>query len=188
MAAADVAVMETSRVRCSDAPLTHPEADVKKLIAAVAPLALVAACHSSAPPPASTPSPVPTRGVLSGNLTGAPDATSAVRAFMAAVKATDLQAMGALWGDVQGPARDALPRDELEKREFIMMCSLRHDRFQILPDVPGRNGSRSVPVAVSLGSLTRTTTFTVVQGPERRWYVQNVDLEHMQEFCSRRPQ
>jgi hypothetical protein len=162
------------------------EADVKKLIAAIAPLALAAACHSSAP--ASAPAPTSAQPqVLAGNVTGAADPTSAVRGFMAAVKATDLQAMGALWGDVQGPARDALPREELEKREFIMMCSLRHDRFQILPDVPGRNGSRSVPVSVSLGSLTRTTTFTVVQGPERRWYVQNVDLEHMQEFCSQRP-
>ena len=160
---------------------------MKKLIAALATSALLAACHSSAPAAAPAPAPSPTRGVLSGNLTGAPDAISAVRAFMSAVKQTDLQAMGALWGDVQGPARDALPRDELEKREFIMMCSLRHDRFQILPDAPGRGGSRSVPVSVSLGSLTRTTTFTVVQGPERRWYVQNVDLEHMEEFCSRRP-
>lgn len=160
---------------------------MKKLIAAIAPLALAAACHSSPPPPTPAPTSTPTRGVLSGNATGAPDATSAVRAFMTAVKATDLQAMGALWGDVQGPARDALPRDELEKREFIMMCSLRHDHFEILPDVPGQNGSRTVPVSVSLGSLTRTTTFTVVQGPARRWYVQNVDLAHMEEFCSRRP-
>ena len=84
--------------------------------------------------------------MLTGNATGAADPASAVRGFMAAVKATDLQAMGAIWGDVQGPARDALPRDELEKREFIMMCSLRHDHFEILPDAPGRNGSRTVPV------------------------------------------
>jgi hypothetical protein len=148
---------------------------------------LVAGCHSSAPAsaPAPTSRSAPAR-VVAGNATGAADPISAVRGFMTAVKATDLQAMGALWGDTQGPARDALSRDELEKREFVMMCSLRHDRYDVLPDVPGRNGTRTVPVSVSLGTLTRTTTFTVVQGPERRWYVQNVDLEHMEEFCARR--
>lgn len=155
---------------------------MKKLITA---LALLAACSSSPPP--ATPGPAPTGShVLSGNETGAPDAASAVRGFMTAVKQTDLQSLSALWGNSQGPARDALPRDELEKREFIMMCDLRHDRFDVLPDAPGTNGSRSVPVTVVLGPLTRTTTFTVVQGPAGRWYVENVDVTHMQEFCAKR--
>ena len=155
---------------------------MKKLITA---LALIAACSSSPPPTPPAPAPTSAR-VLTGNETGAPDAVSAVRGFMTAVKQTDLQALSAIWGNTDGPARDALPRDELEKREFIMMCDLRHDRFDVLPDAPGTNGSRSVPVTVVLGPLTRTTTFTVVQGPARRWYVENVDVTHMQEFCAKR--
>ena len=41
---------------------------------------------------------------------GAADPVSAVRGFLAAAKEPDLQAMGVLWGDSQGPARDAIRR------------------------------------------------------------------------------
>ncbi len=156
---------------------------MKKLISA---LLLIAACQSSAPAPAVAPAPAPTpTRALSGTETGAPDALSAVRAFMSAVKQTDLQAMGAIWGDNQGPARDRLTRDELEKREFVMMCSLHNDRYDLLPDAPTTNGARAVPVTITAGPLTRTTTFTVVEGPSHRWYVQNVDVTHLEGFCSR---
>ena len=87
---------------------------MKKLITS---LALLAACHSSATT-TTTSSPV----VLRGSETGAADPMTAIRGFLTAAKQTDLQAMGALWGNAQGAARDQWPRDELEKREFVMMC------------------------------------------------------------------
>jgi hypothetical protein len=111
---------------------------------------------------------------------------SAIRGFLAAAKATDLQAMGALWGNAQGPARDQWPREELEKRELVMMCYLKHDRYDVLGDAPNPGGTRAVIVSLSLGDLTRSTNFEVVRGPESRWYIQNVDVKPLQEFCSRR--
>lgn len=151
---------------------------MKKLITSVV---LLAACHSAAPVTTQS-----SPAVLRGNQTGAPDATSAIRGFLAAAKQTDLQAMGALWGNAQGPARDQWPREELEKRELIMMCYLKHDHYDILGDAPNPGGTRAVVVSLSLGDLTRSTNFDVIRGPESRWYVQNVDVKPLQEFCARR--
>ena len=150
---------------------------MKKLITS---LVLLAACHSTST--VATNSPV----VLHGNQTGAADANSAIRGFLTAAKATDLQAMGALWGSAQGPARDMLPREELEKRELVMMCHLKHDRYDILGDAPNPGGTRAVIVSLTLGDLTKSTNFQVVRGSDSRWYVQDVDLKPLQEFCARR--
>ena len=151
---------------------------MKKLITS---FVLLAACHSASPVPTTNSSPV-----LRGNQAGAVDAVSAIRGFLAAAKQTDLQAMGALWGNAQGPARDQWPRDELEKRELVMMCYLKHDRYDVLGDAPNPGGTRAVIVSLSLGDLTKSTTFDVIRGPESRWFVQNVDVKPLQEFCARR--
>lgn len=150
---------------------------MKKLITLVA---LLGAC-SSAPRPVTATAPV-----LSGNQTGATDPMMAIRGFLAAAKAQDIQALGALWGDAQGPARDRMDRAEAEKRELIMACYLKHDRYEIAGDAPNPGGTRSVVVNLTLGELTRSANFEVTQGPQRRWYVQNVDLKALQDFCARR--
>jgi hypothetical protein len=150
---------------------------VKKLIMAVA---LLCACHSSPPPSTSV------QPVLSGNQTGAPDGIAAIRTFLAAAKQQDLQAMGAIWGTAKGPARDQMDRAYMEKAELIMACYLKHDRYEIAGDAPNPGGTRAVVVNLSLGDLKRATTFQVVQGPARRWYVQDVDVKALQEFCARR--
>jgi hypothetical protein len=152
---------------------------VKKLITALS-LIFVAACRSTTTT-TTTASPV-----MNGDQTGAPDPSTAIRGFMTAAKAQDLQAMGALWGGPKGPARDQMDRGELEKRELIMMCYLKHDRFDIVGDAPNPGGVRAFAVSLSLGTLTRATTFQVAQGPANRWYVQDVDLKPLQEFCARR--
>ncbi len=152
---------------------------MKKLIIAVA---LLSAC-SSAPPAKPAPAPAP---VISGNQTGAADPVAAITAFLAAAKQQDIQALGALWGDTQGPARDRMDRAEAEKRELIMICYLKHDRYDIAGDAPNPGGTRAIVVNMTLGNLTRSANFNVVQGPSRRWYVQDVDLKSLQDFCSRR--
>ncbi|HVX40569.1 MAG TPA: hypothetical protein VHB25_13440 [Gemmatimonadaceae bacterium] len=149
---------------------------MKKLIALCA---LLAACHTA--PPATS-----SRPVLQGNLTGAPDVTSAVRGFMNAVSQTDLQAMGAIWGGPDGAARDAYSRDELEKRELIMICYLKHDNYDILADAPAPGGGRDVAVNVTFKDLTRSTNFRVVRGPASRWYVEDVSLPPLQDICNQR--
>ena len=60
--------------------------------------------------------------------TGAASPRSAVDGFLAAVHSQDLQAMSGYWGSEKGPAREALARDVLERRELIMQCYLSHDR------------------------------------------------------------
>ena len=149
---------------------------MKKLIALCA---LLAACRTAPLATGTTP-------VLQGNATGAPDATSAIRGFMNAVTQTDLQAMGAIWGGPDGPARDAFDRKVLEEREEIMICYLKHDKYDILADAPAPGGGRDVAVDVTFKDLTRSTNFRVVRGPANRWYVQDVALPPLQDICNRR--
>ena len=155
---------------------------MKKLITVFAMLALQAACHS-APPATTSPRPVSSTS-SNGGLTGAPDPTAAVRAFMAAANLQDLQALGGIWGDTNGPARDAISRDELEKRELIMLKCLRHDRYDVVGDAPSSGGSRMLAVSVTFRDVSTSANFTVVRGPASRWYVQNVDLDSLQKICS----
>ena len=153
---------------------------MKKLITAVV---LLGACHSASSVTSTAPSPAP---VVTGSETGAADPVLAIRGFLAAAKSQDIQALGALWGDAQGPARDRMERSEAEKRELVMACYLKHDRYAIVGDAPNPGGTRAVVVSLTLGDQTRSANFDVVQGPGRRWYVQNVDLKALQDFCSRR--
>jgi hypothetical protein len=155
----------------------YREDRVKKLIAT---LVLLAACHSAGPPATMSP-----QG-RSGGLTGGADVTSALRDFMAAAKQQDLRAMGAVWGGPQGPARDTFSQDELYKRELVMFCYLKHDRYDIVADAPDPSGSREVAVNVTFRDVSRTANFEVVRGPSDRWYVHAVEMEKLQAICSRR--
>lgn len=148
---------------------------MRKLISV---LVLLAACRSAQPAPATRPTP-------SGSQTGAPSARAAVQEFLASVRAEDLQAMSTVWGTTSGPARDALPRQELEKRELIMMCYFRHDSSRILEEAPGTGGKTVFAVELKRGGLTGSTNFYVVAGPRGRWYVESADLNPLRRFCSR---
>jgi len=150
---------------------------LKKLIML---FALLAACRSTTTTTVN-PAPAP-----SGNATGGQDAQAAVRGFMTAAKNQDLQAMGALFGDTYGAARERIGRDELEKRELIMMCYLRHDRYDLLGEAPAPGGGRAVAVSVTYKDITRSTNFDVVRGPESRWYVKSFDINSLQDICSRK--
>lgn len=149
---------------------------MRKLISV---LLLLAACRSAQPAPAGT------RPTPSGNQTGAATARAAVQSFLASVRAEDLQAMSAVWGTTDGPARDALPRPELEKRELIMMCYFRHDSSRILEEAPGTAGKTVFAVELKRGGLTGSTNFYVVPGPKGRWYVESADLTPLRRFCTR---
>ena len=147
-------------------------------------LVLVAACHGSSakPTPAVRPAGAPF-GTAAG---GATSARAAVASFLGAARNEDLQAMALVWGTAAGPARTTIPRAELEKRELIMMCFLRHDRYQLVSDAESTNGTRRVEVELEQGMLIRTTSFIVVPAPDGRWYVQSFDMEAVRDFCARR--
>ena len=153
---------------------------MKKLIGA---LVLLAACHSS-PTPATSPAPRPASAA--SNTAGTLDPRGAVLAFLGAVHEQDLQRISAVWGTKDGSVRDAgMPREELERRELVMLCYLRHDRARIVSDAPAPGDHRAYVVEINRGGLTRSTNFYVVQGPQGHWFVENVDIEQLQDLVRR---
>jgi hypothetical protein len=153
------------------------ERRVKKVIVLLTLSALAAACHRSS---------APSVGASAGNQVGAPSATTALSSFIGAAKAQDLQAVSAVWGGVDGPARDHYPRDEVEKRILTMNCFLKHDRYQVLSEAPGTNGSRVFAVQLTFRDVTRASKFTAVPGPGGRWFLQEFDPEPLQPICQKR--
>lgn len=140
-------------------------------------LALVSACRTaSTPAPSTQPSGGP----------GAATPRAAVEAFLQAIRSEDLQAMGAIWGTADGPARELMDRETLEKREIVMVCMLRHDSYAVRGDSPLAGGRRAFTVELTRGTDKRTTTFTAVQGRQARWFVLQADLEPVGSWCQRK--
>jgi hypothetical protein len=119
----------------------------------------------------------------SGTITGAASAQLAVEGFLRAVNSKDLQAMSTVFGTKDGPARETMDRTELEKREIILACYFNHDTNRIISEDQGIGGHREVRVELKKGNMTRQTTFYAIQGPGRRWYVDNMDIASVRDFC-----
>ena len=137
----------------------------------VAVLLFVIACSSA------------TRAGNSGQLTGASAPKLAAEQFLRAVKANDLQAMSTVWGTQNGPARETMERTSMEKREIILVCYLTHDTSRVVAEAQGSEGRRDIRVELKRGNLTRQTTFYTIRGPRDRWYVENVDIAAVRDFC-----
>ena len=138
-------------------------------------LLLAAACTTrSTTLPSSRPGPVPS------------GARPALDAFLGAIRAKDLQALGANWGDKDGAIRDSkrISRDELEKRELLLMCYFSHDSYTVLNDEMAAGGERKMTVRLTKGTLSRTTDFLLASAPER-WYVRTGNVEPVRDLCSR---
>jgi len=148
---------------------------VKKLLIG---FLLLAACSTR-----STEIPV-TTGATSAVSSGA---RPALDAFLSAIRSKDLQALGANWGDKDGPIRDSkrISRDELEKRELLLMCYFNHDSYTVLNDEPMAGGERKMTVRLTKGTLSRTTDFLVTSAPDR-WYVRTGSVEPVRDLCSRK--
>jgi hypothetical protein len=138
----------------------------------VAGLLLLAACSSATQ-----------RGTNNGQLTGAASPQLAVDEFLGAVKARDLQAMSTVFGTNNGPARETMDRTELEKREVILTCYFTNDSYRILGERSGSGDHREVSVELKKGNITRQTTFYAIRGPGGRWYVDNMDIAAVRDFC-----
>ncbi len=158
---------------------------MKKLIVAVGILLTVAACSSSpAPTTRTSPTPTPAPG---NNATGGADPVSVVRAFLAAAKTQDLQAMSLYFGNQDGPARDVIDRQELEQREIVMATCLQYDRYDIVGDAPGMAGARVLAVSLTKNGRSASANFeTIASNRDHRWYVKSFDLgKLMQDYCAR---
>jgi hypothetical protein len=122
-------------------------------------------------------------------LTGAETPHAAVERFLEAARAQDLQAMSVVWGNVKGSQRDQLDRQDLEKREMIMVALLRHDQSNISAPQGALGGRVKFTVDLKQGPLAASPIFTAVRGPSNRWYVEDFDLTMLQNrgFGGRRP-
>lgn len=146
---------------------------MKKLLVVL--LALAAACRPA--PPTTTPS---------GAAYGASSPRGAVEAFLAGIRAGDLQAISAVWGTDRGPlvTQPEYTRDEIEKRELIMVCYFRHDNARVLDQVSsGEPNHTTYRVELTRGERTRMPTISAIQGPQGRWYVVNADIMAVRDFC-----
>ncbi|MGI8547566.1 MAG: hypothetical protein ACR2M1_09555 [Gemmatimonadaceae bacterium] len=148
---------------------------MKKLLLVLAAVG-VAACQ---------PTPPSTR--VNDTAPGAATPEAAVQRFFNAARAQDLQAISAVWGTSKGPARDNMERGELEKREVILQCYFNNDTYRILGVSPTAEGRRSVRVELVRQGKTRTPTVYTVQGPSSRWYVENLDIAAVRDFCAMAP-
>lgn len=152
---------------------------------------LVAACSRTTtttrnapitPAPDKRPSAAPS--TRSGDrMAGAPTAKGAVEEFLTAVKAQDIQAMSVLFGTTRGPSRDNMDRTELEKRLIILQCYFSHDKFRIVDEYPGEGGHRVVTVELTKGSNIRNPKFYAIAGPSNRFYVDNMEIAAVRDFC-----
>ena len=119
-----------------------------------------------------------------GAVAGAVGPRQAVEAFLTTIQGKDIQAMSLVWGSTDGPVRDHMARDQMEKREILMQCYLKHDAAKIGDQSPGQDGHVIFKVELTQGQRRRQTNFTTVKGPAERWYVEDVDLSPMQDFCN----
>lgn len=108
----------------------------------------------------------------------------ALATFLAAANAQDLQAMAAVWGDKDGSVQSSrkMGREEIEKREIIMMCYLRHDKYRVVSDAPAVDNERVLGVELTKGKLTRTSNFNLATDGSR-WYVRSASLEALRDLC-----
>lgn len=129
----------------------------------------------AAPAPASAPT--------NPNITGGSTPRNAVEQFLNAVRAQDIQAMAVNFGTSRGPSRDNIAREELERRLIILQCYFNHDKFRVLRDQPGDDNHRVVVVELTRGSNTRTPSFYTIAGPGGRFYVDNMEIAAVRDFC-----
>lgn len=155
-------------------------------------LCLVAACSHSpkttttvTPARRSEPARTETPSRSSDRLTGASTARGAVEDFLGAVKAQDIQAMSIVFGTRNGPSRDNIERTELEKRLIILQCYFNHDKYRILDESLGEGGHRVLTVELTRGSNTRSPRFYAIAGPANRFYVDNMEIAAVRDFCRR---
>jgi hypothetical protein len=157
---------------------------VEKLVKKFALLLLVlAACHSSSTSTRTSDvgAPAPVTGPQS---VGGSTPRAAVEQFLTAVRAQDLQAMSTVFGTSRGPSRDNMDREQLEKRLIILQCYFNHDKSRILSEVAGEASHRVITVELTRGRLVKAPRFYVIRGPGDRWFVDNMEIAAVAQFCA----
>lgn len=128
---------------------------------------LLAACASGgAPAPKSTP--------------GAPASSAAVERFLRLAQDKDYGEMGWLFGTAQGSIMRRDRAGDVEKRMYALATVLQNNGYTIRGEepIPGRTGGAvRVTVQLQQGNRRPDVPFTVVRGPDSRWFVEQVGVE-----------
>jgi hypothetical protein len=120
-------------------------------------------------------------GGAPGPQTPAPESPQqALTAFMAAVKANDLQRMGRLWGNERGPATSYMKPDDVQQRLVVFQIYLNHVGYRVLEGpLPVLGQDRLQRFRVELqrpNSCTVVFPIDVVRARSGSWLVNAVDL------------
>ena len=128
---------------------------------------------------------VPVRETAS--MTGGATPREAVDRYLAGARAQDIQAVGAVFGNAQGPLREQADRPMVERQLLIQLQCMRHDKAVISEPVTGAGGVQIFTVDLTQGTLKASPHFTVVRGPSSRWYVEVFEIVELQNkgFCSK---
>lgn len=111
---------------------------------------------------------------------GAPAAQAAVERFLLESTEKDYVQMGWLFGTTDGPIIERDPVSDVERRMYAIANVLTHTSYSVDRQypVPGRIGEAiRFDVQLMRGEREYLVPFTVVQGPEGRWFVEQVDIE-----------
>ncbi|MEO8335498.1 MAG: hypothetical protein ABI664_11025 [bacterium] len=146
-------------------------------------LLFAGACRSrTVEVPVTAPAPVPVAGI---GLAGAASPRLALDAFLGSVRNQDLQAMSSVWGDKNGPVRDAkvMTREDMEQRELYLIRCLKHDSFRVLGDSPALDGERMMRVELVRGTVAKSTDFSMARSGDR-WFVRTFALDPVKDLCA----
>jgi hypothetical protein len=69
----------------------------------------------------------------------------------------------------------------------ILQCYFIYDTFRVLSESPTSETRHMVRVELQRGGRTRTPVVYTVMGPGGRWYVENLDLAAVRDFCAMAP-
>lgn len=130
-------------------------------------LLLIPACSAGMRPPEGGP--------------GAPAASAAVERFLRLANEEDYIGMGWVFGTEEGPFIQQRKREEAERWLYTLAKVLKHDSFTLSGEQPvaGRAGA-AVRVDVVLRNPNEVRLpFTVVRGPQGRWYVEQFPVERL---------
>ena len=119
--------------------------------------------------------------------TGGAAPRDAVDRYLAGARAQDMQAIGSVFGNDQGPVRDHADRATIERQFLIQLQCTRHDKAVIAEPTRGEGGRQIFSIDFTQGSNKATVLFTTVRGPADRWYVEKFDIVTLQNkgFCNK---
>lgn len=119
-------------------------------------------------------------------LLGAATSEMAIMDFLGATRAQDVQGVSDVWGNAEAPTRELIKdREEVERRILIMMRVLCHDESAIGAAQAADGGRTEHKVDLTFqGRKVTVPFFTVRNRNTGRWFVEDIDLRAVRDFCS----